>query len=86
MFFCTKLPIDNHKFLWYNGGAAMNRRGPKPPLYHTLALFVNRQFEQIIYHKIPKISAILPLDFYNKIYYNYIIKRKEKTKCIKQFG
>jgi hypothetical protein len=58
----------------------MNRRGPKPPLYHTSALFVNRQFEQNIYFKIPKISTIFPLDFYNKIYYNYIIKRKEIQK------
>ena len=58
----------------------MNRRGPKPPLYHTLALFVNRQFKQNIYQKIPKISAILLLDFYNKIYYNCIIKRKENKK------
>lgn len=58
----------------------MNRRGPKPPLYHTSALFVNRQFKQNIYQKIPKISAILQLDFYNKIYYNYIIKRKQKER------
>ena len=58
----------------------MNRRGPKPPLYHTFALFVNRQFKQKLNIYFPKISTILQLDFYNKIYYNCIIKRKQKER------
>ena len=53
---------------------------PKIPLYYTSALFVNRQFKQKLNIYFPKISVILLLDFYNKIYYNNIIKRKEREK------
>ena len=52
----------------------MNRRGPKPPLYHTPTFFVNRKSKQKLNIYFPKISAILPLDFYNKIYYNLYIR------------
>jgi hypothetical protein len=38
------------------------------------ANFVNRYFAQKMRVPAPKICALLPIDFYKKLYYNYYIR------------